>query len=189
MRSLRLICVAILLASCAPLATVKKVSPRIPEVAQATDPLLTETTGYLNEAQKSEHREPTRALAGYLAGARAASNELEREPNNESARVLYNFAVARCIKVIETAPLDPWTHSLTMAGPDGEYVLTTVRPSNRERNPADYNITPADELVIGGTYVKRRVTIDGIGAPVVAVGKEENPHFRETLTSRRLYGG
>ena len=41
---------------------------------------------------------------GRIAATRARSGDIR-------ARSLYNFAVARCLDVIEAAPLDPWTDS------------------------------------------------------------------------------
>ena len=178
---------ALLLASCTHIATVKHINPRLP--AGATEQQLAEGERYLADARKLERNDPTRALGGYLASARIASLRLDRQPNDVPARDLYNFAVSRCVEVIENAPLDPWSRSLTASGPDGEYILTTVRRPGPDRNPANYNLIPADELIVGGTFFDRRVTVEGIGAPVVAIGREEKPDFRKALTSRRLYGG
>ena len=128
-----------------------------------------------------------RALGGYLASANSAYNELDRHPSNRAARDLYNFAVARCIEIIERTPLDPWTKPLPVPSPDGEYLLTTARHRGADRNPANYTIIPADSIVIGGTYFEKRTTIPGVGAPVVAIGREEKTDFRKSYTSRRLY--
>jgi hypothetical protein len=94
-----------------------------------------------------------------------------------------NFSVARCIEVVETAPLDPWNHPLSATGPDGTYILTSVRRPGTDRDPARYNIVPADTLVLGGTYLERRVTVDGVGAPVVAVSSDEIRNFRRLFLS------
>jgi pimeloyl-ACP methyl ester carboxylesterase len=42
-------------------------------------------------------------------------------------------------------------------------------------------------MVLGGTFLDRRVTIDGIGAPAVAVGREERKDFEKTFATRRAY--
>ena len=128
-----------------------------------------------------------RALGGYLASARSAYEELVRHPTDRAARDLYNFAVARCIEVIEHAALDPWSMPLPVPSPDGAYLLTAARHRGADRNPADYNIIPADSIVIGGTYFRDRITVPGVGAPVVAVGREEKADARKSYASRRLY--
>jgi hypothetical protein len=45
-------------------------------------------------------------------------------------------------------------------------------------NPALYTFTPADQFMIGGKYVEQHVSRPGIGAPVVAVGKDDNKDWR-----------
>jgi pimeloyl-ACP methyl ester carboxylesterase len=189
MRISNIVLGSLLLAGCSQIATVRHVSPQFSETVGIAESQLSEGQRYLIEGRRYERSEPTRALGEYLAAARIASVQLDRQPTDTRARDLYNFAVARCIDVVETAPLDPWSRSLTVKGPDGKYVLTTVRHPGADRNPADYEIIPSDELVIGGTFLQRRVTVEGIGAPVVAIGREEKPDFRKALTSRRLYGG
>ncbi len=187
-RIIRLVFAAFLLAGCAEkIATVKQTSPRFGSVGTQKAELAV-AERQLHDAQKLEHREPTRALGGYLASAKIASDQLNRQPGDAGARDLYDFAVARCIAVIERAPLDPWNHSLSVPGPDGEYVLTTLRHPGADRNPADYKIIPADTLAIGGTFFDKRIAVAGVGAPVVAVGNEEKSDSRKTLASRRLYG-
>jgi len=187
-RIIRLVFAALALAGCAEkIATVKQTSPRFASVGTQKSELGV-AERQLHDAQKLEHREPTRALGGYLASAKIASDQLNRQPGDARARDLYDFAVARCVAVIERAPLDPWNHSLSVPGPDGEYVLTTLRHPGAGRNPADYNIIPADTLAIGGTSFDKRITVAGVGAPVVAVGNEENSDSRKTLAARRLYG-
>ena len=56
----------------------------------------------------------------------------------------------------------------------GEYVLTR-RPDPRKLwNPALYDFTPADQFDIRGTYVTEHTRKEGVGAPMVAVGREMN---------------
>lgn len=182
-RLLKLSLVALLLVGCGEIATVSHTTPRLPAVANEAPELLA-AEKELEKAKKFQTSEPTRALGGYLAAAQAASRQLERNAGDTRARSLYNFAVARCIEVIESAPLDPWSHSLSVPGPDGEYVVTTQRPAGPDRNPADYNITPVDSLSIGGAYFDKRVTVDGVGAPVVAAGREKKPSFARIFRRR-----
>jgi pimeloyl-ACP methyl ester carboxylesterase len=182
----RPIVAALILSSCAQIATVKQTTPHFAVVGTQGGE-LNAADRYLEGAEKLERSDPLRALGGYLASARSAYNELARHPTNRGARDLYNFAVARCIDVIERTPLDPWTKPLPVPSPDGEYLLTTARHAGADRNPADYTIIPADSIVVGGTYFKERVTVPGVGAPVVAIGREEKMDFRKSFASRRLY--
>jgi pimeloyl-ACP methyl ester carboxylesterase len=188
LRSLLLILSILLLGGCAePIATAKRAHPNPPAAGPDSQSIAIHRD--LDQAEKIDHQDPMRALGLYLSCGRRANLQLERRPNDVYARGAYNFAVARCVDVIQSAPLDPWSKPLRVPSADGEFVLTTVRHPNTDRDPAAYNITPADELVVGGSYLEKRTTVDGIGAPVVAVGREEKPDFRKTLTARRLYAG
>ena len=183
----RPIAAVLILSGCAQIATVKQTTPRFAPVGtQGSE--LNAADRYLEGAEKLDRSDPLRALGGYLASAHSAYNELDRHPSNKGARDLYNFAVARCIEIIERIPLDPWTKPLPVPSPDGEYLLTTARHPGADRNPANYTIIPADSIVIGGTYFEKRITVPGVGAPVVAIGREEKTDFRKSYASRRLYG-
>lgn len=186
-RLFKLTLAALLVAGCSEIATVNHTTPRFPAVANEAPELLV-AEQQLEKAKKFETSEPTRTLGGYLAAAQTASRQLEQNAANSRARNLYNFAVARSIEVIQSASLDPWSHSLSVPGPDGEYIVTSSRPAGPDRNPADYIITPADSLRIGGAYFDKRVTVDGIGAPVVAAGREKKAEFRKNFSTPRLYG-
>ena len=115
-RLISLFLAALLLAGCSKIATVKHTTPSFATVGSEAPELLA-AEQELRKAQKFQKSEPTRALGGYLAAAQAASRQLERDPENIRARSLYNFVVARCLDVIEAAPLDPWNRSLTVPGP------------------------------------------------------------------------
>jgi pimeloyl-ACP methyl ester carboxylesterase len=186
-RLIKLILAALLVAGCSDIATVSHTTPRLPAVGSKA-PEMSTAEMELGKAKKFQTSDPTRALGGYLSVAQNASRQLERNAGDTRARSLYNFAVARCLEVIESAQLDPWSHSLSAPGPDGEYVVTSPRPAGPDRNPADYNITPADSLSIGGAYFDKRVTVQGIGAPVVAAGREKQAEFHKNFSTPRLYG-
>lgn len=185
-RITRLACILIL-TGCTHIATVKRINPRFTPTGP-TDPELMAAESYLRDAKRLERRDPMRALGGYLAFAQAAVRRLDRHPSDTHARDLYNFAVARCIEVIDTTPLDPWNRSLSVPGPEGDYVVTTIRHSGPDRNPADYQIIPGDSMVVGGTFFEKRVTVEGVGAPVVAIGRKAKVDFRKAFTTPRLYG-
>ena len=56
-----------------------------------------------------------------------------------------------------------------------------------ERDPAGYRITPADSILVGGAYFENRSTVQGVGAPVVAIGREKKSDFRKSFAAPRVY--
>jgi hypothetical protein len=130
-----------------------------------------------------DRRDPVVALGEYISPAETALRQLKHSPNDQTARNAYNFAVGRIIATIRDAKLDPWTQPLRVPGNDGEFVLTHKPDPRPQWNPALYDFTPADQFDVRGTYVTKRTTRDGIGAPVVAVGREVNKEAGAKLHS------
>ena len=185
-RILKPIVAALILSSCAQIATVKQTTPHFAAVGTEGGG-LNAVDRQLESVAQLAHSDPLRALGAYIAAAHSAYEAVLRHPADRAARDLYNFAIARSIEVIEHASLDPWTKPLRVPSPDGEYLVTTARHRGADRNPAGYTIIPADTIVIGGTYFEKRTTVQGVGAPVVAVGREEKTDFHKSYASRRLY--
>jgi pimeloyl-ACP methyl ester carboxylesterase len=179
------------LASC---ATYSKVSERRPHFTQVTrgtsgaGPLANAETGIVR-AMGIDRRDPLVALGEYMSAAETALRQLKRSPNDETARNTYNFAVGRIIATIRDAKLDPWTQPLRVPGSDGGFVLTHKPDPRPQWNPALYHFTPADQFDVRGIYVTERTTRDGIGAPLVAVGREVNKEARAIFTPPRTYYG
>ena len=132
--------------------------------SSGADQIATQT---IDSALAQEKKQPTVALGAFIAAARDALRQLDRNPANAEARRDYNFAVARIFTVVRDAKLDPWTQPMRV-GANGEFVLTWNRDPRPEWNLALYDLIPADELDFKGTYVKDHVTKEGIGAPLVA---------------------
>jgi pimeloyl-ACP methyl ester carboxylesterase len=171
-------------------ATYSRVSERRPRFIPFTGggPLAKAAT-YIGQAMRIDRRDPLVALGEYMDAAETAMDQLKRSPNDETARNTYNFAVGRIIATIHEAKLDPWTQPLRVPASGGEFVLTH-RPDPRPQwNPALYDFTPADQFDVRGTYVTERTTRGGIGAPVVAVGREVNKEARANFTAPRTYYG
>jgi len=141
------------------------------------------------KAMRIDHRDPLTALGEYMNAAETALDQLKRSPNDKTARKTYNFAVGRIIATIHDAKLDPWTQPLRVPANGGEFVLTHRHDPRPQWNPALYEFTPADQFDVRGTYVTERTTRDGIGAPVVAVGRELNTEARANFTTDRIYYG
>src|SRR5262245_40693698 len=89
------------------LAVVKTKPAQLPRILDARGPLQTAKT-YLAAA---EHEQPLSTLGHDLLAARISCGVLERQPKNESARSIYNFAVARVVQDVDRADLAPWRHS------------------------------------------------------------------------------
>ena len=178
--------VAILLCGCAEkIATVRQhEAVYIP----AASPSLAPADQDIADGNKLRNTEPLKALGNYLAAADRSAAVLRNQPQSVEARRTYNYAVGRSIDIIESTPLDPWNHALTVPSPNGEYRLSTKRVADPERNPSNYTLETADTLTIGGMYFPNRVVIDGLGAPVVAISRNDVPDFRKTLSTQRIYG-
>lgn len=175
------------LESCATYSRVSERRPRFIPFAGG-GPLANAAT-YIVKAMRIDRSDPLVALGEYMSAAETALDQLKRSPNDETARNTYNFAVGRIIATIRDAKLDPWTQPLRVPANGGEFVLTH-RPDPRPQwNPALYDFTPADQFDVRGTYVTERTTRDGIGAPIVAVGREVNKEARANFTPPRAYYG
>jgi len=106
MKSVRLgFCCVALFASCgcAHLATVKQTPALVP--AGGNDEQLQVARQRLVAAEREQ---PLVSLSGDLFAARFSLNVLEQQPDNLSARNLYNFSVARAVANVERANIQPW---------------------------------------------------------------------------------
>jgi pimeloyl-ACP methyl ester carboxylesterase len=174
------------LAGCASYSTVKERRPLFRTVSSSTSPTSTESTilGALRE-----RRRPLVALEGYLNALEAATRQLARDPKNAGALRDYNFALARVFTTIRAAKLDPWTQPLTVPGANGGFILTH-RPDPRPNwNPALYEFTPADQFDVHGKYVSERTIRDGLGAPLVAIGRDVYKDAQAEFALPRIYYG
>jgi pimeloyl-ACP methyl ester carboxylesterase len=151
-------------AGCAQIAVVSEKRPAPLPASSDADRVATQT---INRALAEEKKQPIVALGAFVAAAQDSLRQLDRNPANAEARRDYNFAVARIFTVVRDTKLDPWTQPMRV-GANGEFTLTWKRDPRPERNPALYDLIPADELNFKGTYVKNHVKKDGIGAPLVA---------------------
>jgi pimeloyl-ACP methyl ester carboxylesterase len=180
-----LICISI--SSCARFAEVREKRPIFRRVSTAPGAVEKGITDGLRRSK----REPIAAQGGYLAAAKAASEQLRIKPNDKQAREDYNFAVARIFTVIKDAKLDPWTKPLTVPAEDGggDFVVTRRADTRENWNPALYDFTPADQFDVGGSYVKERTIKEGLGAPLVAVGRSANANMVKDFSLPRVYYG
>ena len=138
----------------------------------------------LAEAGKIENRQPLLALANDLTAAKIAANALERSTD---ARDLYNFAVARSVENMQRAQIAPWRAPVNVSGAREQYVLTTPRPIDAQHEPSKYDLFPTDALRLGGKFFKTRSSLEGVGAPLVAVERGQNTQFRQRYELSRVY--
>jgi pimeloyl-ACP methyl ester carboxylesterase len=179
---------ALALAGCAQYASVSEKRPQFRPV-RATVGALASVERNIVLAMRQEKREPMVAMGELLAAAQTATQQLLRNPDDAAAREAYNFAVARVFSTIKQAGLDPWTHPLRVPSPDGEFVLTRRPDPRKAWNPALYDFTPADQFDIHGTYVTERTVRKGLGAPIVAVGREMKKDAATDFSIPRVYYG
>ena len=168
---------------CAHLATVKTMQPRVPPIA-SSDAQLRDATECL---MRAEREEPIVSLGDNLAAAKISLNVLEQRPGDSSAQSTYNYSVGRAVDNIKRGNLQPWRRSSRIPFNQGSFLLSTARPADAEHDPSRYDLFPTDTLKISGRFFKTSSRVSGIGAPLVAVGREENPQFRQQYKLRRVY--
>jgi len=168
---------------CAHLATVKTTKPRVPTIIAGDDQLRT-ATEHLAHAERAQ---PLLSLGEDLSAAKLSLQVLEQRPNDSSAQSIYNFSVARAVQNIDLANLQPWRQASRIPFNQGSFLLSTARPVDAEHDPSRYDLFPTDTLKISGRFFKTSSRVSGIGAPLVAVGRGENPQFRQQYKLRRVY--
>ncbi|MDR3402575.1 MAG: alpha/beta fold hydrolase [Chthoniobacter sp.] len=183
-----LLAAALTLASCSQYATISERRPHFTPVRSTLGALVT-VNGEIVDALKDGGKDPQAEIGKYLVCAEAAAQELQRHPNDDAATHAYNFAVARVFATIKSADLDPWSKPLRVPAAGGDFVLTHQPDPRPQYNPALYDFTPADQFDVKGTYVTERTLKEGLGAPLVAVGKGLRKDARETFTIERTYYG
>jgi len=167
---------------CAHLATVKQRPVRVP--VDGSDEQLQAARQRLVAAERER---PLVSLADNLSAAKLSLTVLEQRPKDPFAQSIYNFSVARAVENVERANIQPWQRKIDIVSNQQSYTLTTPSPIDSEHDPSRYDLFPTDRLKIGGQFFKTRAPVSGIGAPLVAVAREENPQFREQYKLRRIY--
>jgi pimeloyl-ACP methyl ester carboxylesterase len=184
-RSQTLFAVAVMFAccGCAHLASVK--------VTRARPPAATRNDEQLQAAKQclvsAEREQPLRSLGDDLTAAKLSLSVLEQRPNDSLAKSMYNFSVARTVENVERAKIQPWQHKIEIVNDGSNYTLTTPKPIDSQHDPDRYDLFPTDSLKISGQFFKTRSSVEGIGAPLVAVARSENPRFRQQYRLPRVY--
>jgi pimeloyl-ACP methyl ester carboxylesterase len=165
------------------LATVKTKPARLPTGLGVEEPVKSAT----KHLAAAEHEQALPALGHDLLAAKISYAVLERQPKNESARSIYNFAVARVVHDVDRTGVEPWRHPVTVLTGEGRYTLLSPKPVDAEHDPSRYDLFPTDTLKIGGKFFQTYSTVSGVGAPIAVVGRTESPHFRQQYKFRRVY--
>jgi pimeloyl-ACP methyl ester carboxylesterase len=173
----------LVLCGCAHLAVVKTTEPHPPTITASEDQVRL-ARQHLSAAERAQ---PLVALGDDLLAAKLSLQILEQRPNDSSAQSMYNFSVARVVEDVERAKIQPWQREIDIVSGHATYTLTTPKPVDPEHNPGRYDLFPTDSLKISGQFFKIRPTVSGIGAPLVAVAREENPRFRQQYKLPRVY--
>lgn len=168
---------------CAHLATVKTTEPRVPTIA-LSERELTLAKQRLAAAQRAQ---PLVALGDDLSAVKISLNVLEQQPNDPAAQSIYNFSVARAVENVGRAKIQPWQRKIDVVSDQASYTLTTPKPVDSEHDPNRYDLFPTDSMKIGGQFFKTRSSVKGIGAPMVAVARSENPRSRQQYKLPRVY--
>lgn len=176
------------LAGCAQYATVTERRPRFRPI-RSTVAALVKAQRRIADGTTLERRDPRASLGDLLTAAQEAAQQLERDPRDAAARDTYNYAVARVFEVIRNANLDPWTQPLRVPAEGGDFLLTTRPPKNKIADPALYEFTPADQFDVKGTYVSERTLKPGLGAPLVATGKNAREDAKAMFAPAKTYYG
>jgi pimeloyl-ACP methyl ester carboxylesterase len=184
LRSINSLVILVAFCGCAAhLATVKTKPARLPTGLRAEEP-LDSATKYLVAA---EHEHSLQALGYDLLAGKISYGVLERQPKNESARSIYNFAVARVVQHVDRGNLEPWRAPVSVVTDEGRYTLVSPKPADTDHDPSRYDLFPADTLKIGGKFFKTYSTVSGLGAPIAVVGRTESSGFRQQYKLRRIY--
>ncbi|MEO6053595.1 MAG: hypothetical protein ABIP97_06245 [Chthoniobacterales bacterium] len=176
------------LAGCTTNSAVKVRDPKF-RVTSTMAP-LSEAEAQIVKGQRNERFNALGALGNYISAAQIALKQLQSHPKDALAEQDYNFAVGRILEVIRKSKLEPWSHPLKVpASNGGEFILSHKPDPRPQWNPALYTFTPADQFDVHGAFVEKRTTRPGIGAPLVAVGREINKDARANFTPPRMYYG
>lgn len=180
-----LLATSLLATGCAQYASVSERRPVFPATLAVDGGLAAR----LQSALQKRKRQPSESLSPLLVEARNAARALGADPSNTTARDTYNFAVARIVETLQQAKLAPWTTPLRIPSPDGEILLTSKKDPRPGWDPALYKFVPADQFDVRGKYVATHTVKPGIGAPLVAIGRDKNPSAAETFSLPHIYYG
>lgn len=165
---------------------------KVSEKKRASDVAVTAEQKALALSQERLKKQPRARIAAYLDAANAARIKLAANPNDTLLRSDYNFAVARVVEIIEAENFTPWDAPLVCDSPaNTKWSLRLTAPDPRpEYHPSNFQILPTDRYDFKGKLVGERVTNQGLGAPVVVIGKDHDYTKIDTFAQgKQVYYG
>lgn len=125
-------------------------------------------------AQSRLSRNPLTQLGAYLDAADEARRQLARHPQSTILRSDYNFAVARVMDILYDRQLAPWDKPVVAPSATGKPWRLTLTPPSKEKHfhPSLFEFRPSDRYDFRGKLVGDRVLKQGLGAPLVVVGRD-----------------
>jgi pimeloyl-ACP methyl ester carboxylesterase len=168
-----LVAIAIVLfTSCAQVATVRNVEPRAPTALSKRQARRTGSVGNISApsfpTKRDARQDPETALSQTLEIAAKAWADLTRDPSNDRAVQVYNYAVGRITSLLQSTGKLPRAGAVSIGGGASAYHLTFSSEVRDFADPRTAHFIPADELAISGKYYTQRIRRDGIGAPVLS---------------------
>ncbi len=166
-----------------PLASIKNTTAHyVGSVAASGDARLAEE--HIVAGQKLQARDSLGAIGEYLRAAELALAQLRQHPTDLDAIRDHNFALSRVFSSIRMGQIDAWSKPLVVPG----YFITYRKDVRALWNPAEYEILPCDELMVGGTAFTERAQRKGLGATLLATRATPIKDFqRMFLRSAHLY--
>jgi len=125
-------------------------------------------------AQEKRTKDPLARLGGYLDAADEARRKLAANPKSTLLQSNYNFAVARVMDVVYEQKLEPWKKTIVVPSASGTPWRLRLTPPYKQKHfaPKLFEFRPSDRYDFRGKLVGERVFKEGIGAPLVVVGKD-----------------
>jgi pimeloyl-ACP methyl ester carboxylesterase len=165
---------------------------RVQEHRRTATLATTETQKLVVKSMEKLPDDPLAQIGGYLDAANAARLRLASDPKDVLAQSDYNFAVARVVEIVSTKRLTPWEERLVCPSATGEpWKLGLIPPDPRPQfHPSNLEFASTDRLTFRGKLVGERAAMTGLGAPVVASVKEQQPPKTSGATwSENLFYG
>jgi triacylglycerol esterase/lipase EstA (alpha/beta hydrolase family) len=151
---------AVLLTSCAQLATIRNVEPPAPSIVSVSARNF--------PTERALRQDPEAALSHDLETAATAWADLRRDPSNGDAVQVYNYSVGRIVSLLQSTGKLSQAGSVTISTGARGFKLAFTSDVKDFADTQSCHFIPADELAISGKDYVQRVRRDGIGAPALA---------------------
>ena len=133
---------------------------------------IAETDVQRTDARTARFRsgESIETLRALVESAQAASARFTANLSDADAQDDYNFVVGRIVEAIESSGLEPWNAPVDLG--QGQTLAVTVPSLPPSVSLSEFEMTPADRYRFRGTHVENRTLREGVGAPIIAIGRD-----------------